>query len=248
MDLLDDLDRYVGDFDGGEEHEPTMDRDRANRILRRIRWRERERSQVAAVAKAERDRIDAWERDRLESIDTDVAAAERVLEGFMRAVGERERMRTLKLPNGELRLRPPRPKVTIEDTDAFLVWAQARVAQRLASALGPPEADVFAMAPAHMVEEVLRSLFAEPMLRAKIEPAKDAIRKATKAGPTRSTHEDIELLSAVIEAGDFAGEVVPGVLIERRTGDTFGYSTAKADVDEMRHDDETQGGTDDHDD
>src|SRR5688500_5623089 len=52
MDLLDDLDHYVGHLDPGETHGPTMDRDRANRILRRIRRRERERSQVVAVAKA----------------------------------------------------------------------------------------------------------------------------------------------------------------------------------------------------
>lgn len=241
MDLLDDLDRYVGDFDGGEEHAPTMDRDRANRILRRIRWRERERGQVVAVARAERDRIDAWERDRLETIDNDIAAAGRVLDGFMRAVGARENMRTLKLPNGELRLRPPSTRVNVEDADAFLVWAQEHVAIRLAAKLED-------MTPASMVEDVLRALFAEPLLRAKIEPAKDAIKKATKAGPTRSTHEDVELLSAVIAAGDFAGEVVPGVLIERATGDAFGYSTAKASPDDLRHDDHTQGGTDDHDD
>lgn len=234
MDLLDDLDRYVGDFDGGEEHGPTMDRDRANRILRRIRWRERERGQVVAVARAERDRIDAWERDRLETIDADVTAAERVLDGFMRAVGAREHMRTLKLPNGELRLRPHRIKVTIEDEAAFTEWAVVRAA--VAVGMDPATA-----------AEALEAIRGESLLRTKVEPAKDAINKATTAGPQRSMHEDVELLAAVIQA-DEAGEVVPGVLIERRTGDAFGYSTAKASLDEMRHDDDTQGGTDDHDD
>lgn len=234
MDLLDDLDRYVGDFDGGEEHAPTMDRDRANRILRRIRWRERERGQVVAVARAERDRIDAWERDRCEAIDNDIAAAERVLDGFMRAVGERENMRTLKLPNGELRLRPASIRVTVEDEAAFTRWA----VERAAVAVG--------MNPA-TVAEALEALRGEALLRTSVEPAKGEIRKATKVGPQRSIHDDIELLAAVIKAND-AGEVVPGVLIERATGDAFGYSTAKASLDEMRHDDDTQGGTDDHDD
>lgn len=242
-DLLEDLDAYVSQLDT-EPEAPTMDDDLANRLLRRIRRQEITRTEVITVARAERDRIDAWERDRLESIDTDVASIGRLLDGYMRAVFERRKLKTLNLPNGKLSLRAPSIRVTIEDEDAFLVWAQARVAARFAKdELGPWAPGVAA----EIVDRVLRTLYAEPLLRTKVEPAKDQIKRRTEVGPQRSSHEDLELLAAVIKADD-AGEVVPGVLIERPTKDTFGYTTAKApSAEPIGHDVTTQGGTDDHD-
>lgn len=233
MDLLEDLDAFVGQLDV-EPEAPTMDDDLANRMLRRMRRQEITSAEVKLVARAERERIDEWERARLEAINADVAGIERMLNGYMRAVGERRKLRTLKLPNGELRLRAPSIKVTIEDEDAFVRWALAR-----ASAAAGIDPETFGY--------VMGALEREPMLRAKVEPAKDAIKRGTKVGPQRSAHDDVELLAAVVDADD-AGEVVPGVLIERATQDAFGYSTAKAVPVEMGHDVDTQGGTDDHDD
>lgn len=233
-DLLEDLDAYVGQLDT-EPEAPTMDDDLANRLLRRLRRQEIQRSEVQAVARAERDRIDAWERDRIETIDADVAGLERLLEGYMRAVLERRKLKTLNLPNGTLRLRAASAKVTISDEDAFLAWAIEQAA--ISAGLSPGE-----------TRDALAALERSTLLRSKVEPAKDGIKRATKVGPQRSIHEDLELLAAVIEADD-AGEVVPGVLIERSTREAFGYSTAKApSPTALGHDVSTQGGTDDHDD
>lgn len=233
-DLLEDLDAYVGQLDT-EPEAPTMDDDLANRLLRRIRRQEITRGEVAAVAKAERDRIDAWERNRLEKIAGDVEGMERVLDGYMRAVKERRKLKTLKLPNGELRIRPARTSTEIIDADAARAWLLERATT--AAELDPAT-----------VAQVLAALTGEKMLRVSIEPAKGEIGKATEAGPVKSEHEDLVHLVAVL-AGE--GEAVPGVLIERPTREAFSYSTAKrvpdAEPEDLGHDVPTQGGTDDDD-
>lgn len=238
MDLIEDLDAFVSELEHGDAERPTMDDDLANRMLRRLRRQQITAAEIKLVARAERERIEEWERARLESVAADQAGIERMLDGYMRVVEQRRKLRTLKLPNGELRLRPASTRVTIEDEDAFLEWALGRA--RAAALEG---GDV---SPAHF-DAALAKLRAEPLLRTKIEPAKDAIKKATELGPQRSVHEDVELLAAVVKADD-AGEVVPGVLIERSTGDAFSYSCSAAAVVDMGHDESTQGGTDDHDD
>lgn len=232
-DLLEDLDAYVAALPQ-EAEGPTMDDDLANRVLRRLRRQARARGEVQAVAKAERDRIDAWERDRLETIDADVAGAERMLEGYMRAVHARRNLKTLSLPNGELKLRKPSSRTTIEDEDAFLVWVQERVAASLSERFGEGAAST--------VDAVLRAMGDEPLLRAKYEPAKGEIGKATEAGPLKSEHDDLQLLAAVL-AGE--GEAIPGVLVERTTTLRFDYKLASGT--DVGQDEPTQGGADDHD-
>lgn len=214
MDLLDDLDQYVAPDHPGEAPVPEDD-DGANQLLRRIRRAQRDRREVVAVAKAERDRIDAWERDRLASIDARTEHAEQLVEAFMRAVAERRHIKTLTLPNGVLRLRAPRTRVEVINEDDLRFWLLARVG------VGFAEIGLAGAVPA-----VIDALAREPMLSVKIVPAKGEIAKATEAGPVKGEHEDVVHLVPVI-AGE--GEAVPGVIIERPTRDTFTYDVAKTE-------------------
>lgn len=199
----DDLDQFAArvPLDVGAEEQPVFDQTTANSLLRKLRSIERRRSEIVTVAQAERDRIDAWQTDRLDTLDAQQRHIERVLEGFMRAEHARSKTKTLDLPNGLLTLRPHRPHVEITDELALLDWARERAAHRA----GLDPADVL---------KAFDALQAEPFVRAKIEPAKGEIGKSSDIGPQKSLSDDTELLAAVLK-GDEAGEVVPGVLIER---------------------------------
>lgn len=230
--LLEDLDAYVG---AAEEAPPTaMDDDLANRLLRRLRRQQRRRAEVLDVANAERLRIAAWAEGQLEIIDSELAQLERTLDGYMRAVQERRGLKTLKLPNGELKLRAPRLSVTVTDEPALVDWAIERVAADLAQSDDIPAARIG-------VRVVIAALADEPTLKVVVEPARGGIGKATEPGPVLSSHEDVELLAAVTADG----ETVPGVQIERSTRDTFKATPSGLElVHDVTEQDPTQGGTD----
>lgn len=107
--IRDDLDDDLGlDFTEGEGDPPPLeDEDQANRVLRRVAALERQLDGHKAVARAEVERIAAWLKDRAATIEGSLVWHRRTLEGWMRTTGRS----TVKLPNGELRLRPERPKV-----------------------------------------------------------------------------------------------------------------------------------------
>lgn len=192
-DLFDDLDDFVAapglEVAGVDPLDPTT----ANAVLRKLRALQRQRGEVIAVAHAEQDRIDAWKRDRTETIDSQAAYLERILDGFMRAEHARTKAKTLQLPNGTLRLRAPSSRVEVVDQAAFVAWAREHHADLLTTP--------------------------EP------QPVKAAIKKLPLGGIT-SRHDDVELLA--IHDPD-TGEAVPGVLVERSTRDTFGFTVASAD-------------------
>lgn len=87
----------------------------ANRLLRRLVRLDRERAEVRAIADGERDRIDAWERDRTAGIDRARTWIEATLEAFARANHAETGTQTVKLPAGALKLSKPRTRVVVDE-------------------------------------------------------------------------------------------------------------------------------------
>lgn len=125
MTLADDLGEWMeGDLAADTEPE-SMDPAYVDRILRRIRRLEDEQANVNALAQAERDRIEAWRSERTGIVGRQIEHYEQVVEGWMRANFARNKVKTTKLPNGELKLRPGKVTAQVENGDRFARWAVA---------------------------------------------------------------------------------------------------------------------------
>jgi hypothetical protein len=100
--LLDDfLDGALTDWDG-----PPEGIDQADKLLWALRGVRRRQAEVAAVAKARTDQVNAWRDDQLASLGRDEARLSALLEGWAHAQHEDTGRKTWKLPAGELKVRP----------------------------------------------------------------------------------------------------------------------------------------------
>lgn len=124
-DLMEDLDAFVvGDPEDEPDEPPPVpeDAEGANRLLRRIRGYERLLERHRAIAFAELGRIQEWYEDRASGIQGSIRFAERSLEQWMRdhhaATGGK--VKTVKVPNGELRVRPGSSRIGVLDEDAAI--------------------------------------------------------------------------------------------------------------------------------
>lgn len=98
--------------------------EQANRMLDRLRLLGRDAGDVRALAAAERERIDAWEADRLSGIGREVERAEKALEQFMRAHHAAGGGVTLNLPSGELKLRANKLRLVVTDDAEAVAWCE----------------------------------------------------------------------------------------------------------------------------
>lgn len=135
-DVVDDLDAYLaGITDEPLTDEPPsdpVDEDEANRILRRIARFDREADRVNRAADAELERIEAFRTDRLSGIDRQRVWHARAIEGWMRAVNRLDpRRKTIKLPLGQVALRPGIVKVEVVDERQAVAEARAHDLLRL---------------------------------------------------------------------------------------------------------------------
>lgn len=208
-----------------EEPIDPGDQDAANQWLYRLRRLAIERSKAQAVARAERDRVDAWERDRVGSYDRRMEEATRMLEQWTRAHHERTGSVTVKLPNGELRLRPGRPRLEVTDDTAVTDYALERVYAAIDKDLREGT-DNLPTSGSTLFRLAWRHLTAEPLLKVTAEPAKAVIKKESEPGPVASEHEDLDLRRALI-----GGEVVPGVLFQTDKRKAFGMTLATGEPD-----------------
>lgn len=121
-DAQEDLEDWLSqDVSGGTADTETPDvpnSDLANLMLRRLRRLEQKKDEITALAAAEATRIESWRLDRLAKIGREQDWHKAGLERFMRSTGEK----TLKLPEGELRLRPSAERIDVTDEKAFLEW------------------------------------------------------------------------------------------------------------------------------
>lgn len=115
----------VDDYDAVplDDVEPA-DRDQASRLLRKLGRLQSDLRQIHDLADAEERRIEAWRLDRITGVEKQIAHVTGLLEGFGRAVKDREHVSTLNLPNGVIRIRPPRPSVEVVDEAKFVAWAR----------------------------------------------------------------------------------------------------------------------------
>jgi Gam-like protein len=124
--LRDDLDDWLtgeGDLSWDEEPRPPERPEDASWLLRAIAKAERDATAIRALATAERQRIAAWEDDRLAGPARVVQRAERQLAAW--ALGqnrENPKAKTWVLPNGTLRLRAATAKIVIDDQSALVAW------------------------------------------------------------------------------------------------------------------------------
>lgn len=115
-DLRDELDAFM---EGDELLAPPTDLtpveidglDQANRFLRRLARLERDADEVHELARAEFERIAAWEADRMSGIERTQEWLEGSLEGFLRAYSRATGNKTVKLPCGTLALRKKQPRL-----------------------------------------------------------------------------------------------------------------------------------------
>ncbi len=123
--IVADLDDYaVGDDSDPITYDPdspppVADADAANRLLRMLRRSEREEAEIRAVAASELSRITRWCEDRCRGFASQRAWLEKGLESWMRANFERTGTKTVKLPNGEVKLRAARSSVAAGPTAVF---------------------------------------------------------------------------------------------------------------------------------
>lgn len=106
-----------------EEIVEAKDRDRANALLGRLRHTVAAFSSDREVVEAELARADAWLEERRIAAQTEIDRVFGILERFMRAVNrEQPKVKTVKLPNGELTLRAQQDEWEF-DQEVFGQWA-----------------------------------------------------------------------------------------------------------------------------
>lgn len=237
MDLHDELDDFVAPPVDVNDEPPLdpLNEVQANGMLRRLRRLSRDRAKVQSVARAEIDQIEAWQRDRLATIDAEMEHLSATCEQWMRMHKLRTETSTKKFPHGELRLRKaPEPGIVeVVDSEKVNAFAIERVMTSIARNLADEgfadrklnSSDVWSLAFSH--------LMAEPLLRVKVELAAGELRRIGKPGPIKSEHEDVEMRSVVID-----GEEVPGVLFERSKRDRFGMTLATVEPEAPEQEDE----------
>lgn len=200
-----DLDDWLTDFDADEDpamQPAALEPDTANRILRRLRAVKRRRADDAAVAKAEKDRIDGWLTARTDRYDTETARLEATLEDYMRARNAADpKAKTLALPNGTLKLRPTRNRVIMETPLEFLEWVLARISAEECVD----------------VKAGLAALHKSPLIKVTAAPSLTGIAKAVEEGP--ATVDDAGVRAATPIIG--TAEIVPGVSLQRLVADSF---------------------------
>ena len=136
-----ELDAYlIGDLDAEvDDWRPDLDDAQADRSLRAVAAIDRQLARYEALAKAERDRIDAWLAEVSNPLVGRREFFVRCLETYARANHEATGAKSMKLPNGTLQLRAGRTRVEAtddpsEDAPAELVrvkreWDKNRIAE-----------------------------------------------------------------------------------------------------------------------
>ena len=129
-DAWDDLDDALSEplpIESVDAIDPTM----AERMLRRVLRLRRQYDADEAVAKAQREQVDAWLARRKARMETDTAYLEECLRQYHEArLAEDPKARTIHLPSGTLAARK-KPDAWVFDDDAFIEWAQARTPELL---------------------------------------------------------------------------------------------------------------------
>ena len=100
------------------------DDDTTQRLLRRIARSTRERDRIRRNAAAEIDRIEAKALADEKPLTESIEWAENELEGYLRRLRQSDpKLKTYKLPSGNLTVRAGRSRTIVNDSPAFVEWA-----------------------------------------------------------------------------------------------------------------------------
>lgn len=127
MDLAEQLDEFL-ELDVPDDGVvfTVSDDDEANRLLRAVRRLERERDRIDTLFTAELDRLSKWRAGASTTIEGKLSRLTSTLDAYMRARHrDNEKVKTIKVPNGELRIRPRQPRLVVDDVDTFSAWLEA---------------------------------------------------------------------------------------------------------------------------
>lgn len=236
--MEDDLPPLPDDLDSAVLVPPANEA-AAQATMRRVKRHAREAATIADVAKVEIDRLTAWRDERVNSLQRAMDWDNRSLEAYMRgqAVLPGGR-RTVKLADGELRLRPDKARVVVNDLPALLAWAFALPdpvptdddPNPLPNSLDALEdqnrnREVMEWV-AEQVDAGVQARIAEllddgarGLLRIKVEPAKDVLAKLD--------HPDYD--DGVAPLSLPGGTLVPGVQLHKDPTDNFTAAPSKED-------------------
>ena len=101
--------------------------DEALWAMRRLAVAQRRIDEVKRLAQLELDRINLWVSDKSRSSEHEIEYFERVLGEYLIRVRDNELdgRKKLDFPDGTISSRVSPPKVSVEDAEAFLAWAEA---------------------------------------------------------------------------------------------------------------------------
>jgi len=101
--------------------------DEALWAMRRLAVAQRRIDEVKRLAQIELDRINLWVSDKSRSSEHEIEYFERVLGDYLLRVRDNELdgRKKLDFPDGTISSRVSPPKVSVEDAEAFLAWAEA---------------------------------------------------------------------------------------------------------------------------
>jgi hypothetical protein len=204
---------------------PPVDTSAAQAVMRRLKRLATEAATITDAVDTEVARLTRFRDDRLAGIARAALWDERNLEAFMRnQAAAKGGKRTLKVADGELRLRAQRTVVVVTDPVAFMHWVAGEpplVIDGVERQPAPePRSEQERAAWAADVEAVLQAqvdaaLPHADLVRIKLEPSKDALGKLG--------HPDLDA-DGVAPLSLPDGELVPGVELRKDPTDTFGYT------------------------
>lgn len=130
LDLEADLAAFLsegfGDVVSIDDPPNIEDADGADRLLRRIGVMNRRKAELESFAANQRAQLAEWLDDRTAGIDGQIEWATRGIEQWMRSQNTLdERIKTVKLPHGETRIRPAQPRMVVDDVEELAAWLEA---------------------------------------------------------------------------------------------------------------------------
>lgn len=215
---------------------PPANEAQAQTFMRRLKRLDRTKAEVTDAVQTEIARLQGFLADRVAGLDRAARWDERNLDAWMRqqALAPAGK-RTVKVADGELRLRPHRSTVLVNDAPAFMAYAfgipdpvptdddpypvphslralstQARQDPVRVGEVGDA---VNAAIEARLVEVMGAG---RPLVRIKLEPDKTAL--------ARLEHEKLTPTRTIVRLALPDGELVPGVDLFKDPADEFGFT------------------------
>lgn len=215
---------------------PPANAAQAQTFMRRLKRLDRTRAEVTDAVETEITRLKGFLADRVAGIDRAALWDQRNLDAWMRQQAlTKDGKRTIKVAEGELRLRPHRATVLVNDPPAFMAYAFGIPAPvPTDDDPNPVPHSLRALSDTDRADELARGLVGDAV-NAAIEarlvelmgPARNLVRiklEPDKTELAKLTHEELNARRTVVPVALPGGELVPGVELFKDPADTFGFT------------------------